>query len=59
MPGGALGRGAALRHVQGVDAVIGVLTGRVHSHTSHVVEGRVEWQSRTHPEVHVRAQIVS
>lgn len=59
MPRGALWRRAALRHVQRVDAVVGVLARRLHAHAPHVVERRVERQPCAHPQVHVRAQVVA
>lgn len=59
MSGGTLGCGTALRHVKRVDAVVGMLRGRVHGHSPHIVEGGVERQPRAHPEVHIRAQVVS
>lgn len=59
MPGRALGSRAALRQVNGVHAVVGGGAGRVHRHPSHVVEGGVEGQPGAHPQVHVRAQVVT
>lgn len=59
MPRCTLGRGAALRHVERVDAVVRVLAGRVHRHPPHVVECRVERQPCAHPQVHVGAEIVA
>lgn len=53
MPGGALRCRAALGHVQGVDAVVLTGAGRVHGHPSHVVECRIERQTRTHPQIHI------
>lgn len=59
MPGGALGRSTALRHVQRVHTVVCVIPRHVHGHSPHVVERGVEWQPCAHPQIHVRPEVVA
>lgn len=54
----ALRGGAALGHIERVHAVVSMLSGGINWQPSHVVKGRVEWQSGAHPEIHVRTEII-
>lgn len=54
-----LGSSAALRHIQGIHTIISILTRRVNRQPPHVVERRIERQTRTHPQVHVRPKVVT
>lgn len=49
VPGSSLRCSASLGYIQRVNAIILMSARRVHLKSSHVVEGRVKRQTRTHP----------